>query len=281
MTQHSSAYLRNQLDALQDFREAFNHFMDLHDEGDITGPGLGYLPTCWPRDDADRQDVEQRTEAVAMEAGRCARVAGLTGTRVIVQGIGVVDPFVNWDNMLRPKAWMHPSELRRLIATAAGTLGALVAEAGEAERGTPELPTLGPTSLHPVVWTAASPFWTMHQLTAAVRAAAEAVVQNVKDLGVKNDIQDTPMWLQLFSDAAPVAGRPRLRWPGEPDDQDVKTMQGGLRHLATGVQMTIRNPSTHTKLTLTEQEAFERLATLSLLCRFVEMCNVERVDDNT
>lgn len=279
MTQHSSTYLRTQREALEGFREAFTSFMELHEEGSMLGPGLGYLPTCWPREGADAQDVARRANEVATHAGRCARVAKLTGLHMHVQGLGRQDPFINWDNMLRPKAWLYPSELQRLIAQAKGNLGAQISEAEEAEREAPELPTLGPTSCHPVVWEAAAPFWTMHQLPAAVRAAADAVVREAKNLGVKNDLQETSLWQQLFSDAPPAPGRPRLRWPGDPDDLDVKTMQGGLRQLAPGVQMTIRNPSTHTNISLTEQDAFERLAALSLLYRFIEICRVERADE--
>lgn len=38
--------------------------------------------------------------------------------------------------------------------------------------------------------------------------------------------------------------------------------------------MTVRNPATHRGMVLTEQEAFEHLAVLSLLQRFVDRCDV-------
>lgn len=51
---------------------------------------------------------------------------------------------------------------------------------------------------------------------------------------------------------------------------------GGLRQLAPGIQMTIRNSAAHGLGELDEQLALERLATLSLLARWVEDCEVVR-----
>lgn len=253
--------------------------MELHIEGSMSGPGLGLLPTCWPADGADPAEIERRTEEVSRLSGECSAVAEVTGAWVGVQGIGTVDPFSNWDTMLRPKAFLFPSELRRIISRSLGVLSALIAEAEDAEKSA-TLPVLGPASLHPTVWNAAAPFWAMHQLRAAVRAAAEAVVNAAKGLGVRNDIAETALWQQLFSANDPTPGRPRLRWPGDPDDRDVKTMQDGLRQFAPGVQMTVRNPATHAQGVVNEQEAFELLAALSLLSRFVDRCEVRSFEES-
>ena len=51
-------------------------------------------------------------------------------------------------------------------------------------------------------------------------------------------------------------------------------MNDGLRQYAPGVQMTIRNPATHAAEALPEQDALERLATLSLLARWVSECDL-------
>ncbi|MCA0307838.1 MAG: TIGR02391 family protein [Actinobacteria bacterium] len=277
MTQHTAAYLRRTYESLKQLQAAFDSFMELHQEGSMSGPGLGYLPTCWPKEGADPAEVSRRTDEVARLSGECAAVADLTGANMGVQGVGAVDPIMNWDTMLRPKAFLYPSELSRIITRCLGVLTSKIAEAEEAER-TVELPVLGPASLHPTVWNAAAPFWTMHQLQAAVRAGADAVVDAAKGLGVRNDLPETSIWQQLFSTNDPMPGRPRLRWPGDPEDRDVKTMQDGLRQFAPGVQMTVRNPATHTQSALTEQEAFELLATLSILSRFVERCEVLSAD---
>jgi hypothetical protein len=49
-------------------------------------------------------------------------------------------------------------------------------------------------------------------------------------------------------------------------------MHDGLRMFAPGVQMLVRNPAAHSTEQWTEQEALERLATLSLLAGWVSTC---------
>lgn len=90
---------------------------------------------------------------------------------------------------------------------------------------------------------------------------------NVKSTTGRNDIAETALWQQTFSDRSAVPGQPRLRWPGDPDNRDVKNMNEGLRQFAPGVQMTIRNPAAHSLDEFSEQEALERLAVLNLLAR--------------
>lgn len=84
---------------------------------------------------------------------------------------------------------------------------------------------------------------------------------------------------QLARDAAQVLrsalpGRPRLRWPGDAKDCDVINLNDGLRFFAPGVQLLIRNTATHGTDDLGEQDAIDRLATLSLLARYVEACDL-------
>jgi hypothetical protein len=51
-------------------------------------------------------------------------------------------------------------------------------------------------------------------------------------------------------------------------------MNGGLRQFAPGAQMTIRNAVAHGTDDLSEQDAMERLAVLSLLARWVDECDL-------
>lgn len=53
-------------------------------------------------------------------------------------------------------------------------------------------------------------------------------------------------------------------------------MNDGLRRLAPGMQMTIRKPAAHGLDALGEQEAFEQLAALSMLTRWMDECRVVR-----
>jgi uncharacterized protein Ymh len=90
----------------------------------------------------------------------------------------------------------------------------------------------------------------------------------------RNDISETALWQETFSDRPPSPGKPRLRWPGEASNRDVKSMNDGLRQFAPGVQMTIRNPAAHSSTAIDEQAGLERLAALSLLARWVDQCQL-------
>src|SRR6476661_6675043 len=103
----------------------------------------------------------------------------------------------------------------------------------------------------------------------------------MKQLTGRNNASDTSLWQQAFALADPQEGKPRLRWPGDSDDQDVKTMQAGLLSFAPGVNMVIRNPATHVADDFTEQDGLEQLATLSVLAKFVDRCVVVSVDGAT
>lgn len=97
----------------------------------------------------------------------------------------------------------------------------------------------------------------------------------MKQLAGRGDAPDTSLWQQAFSKDAPQAGKARLRWPGLSDELDVKTMNEGLRQFAPGANMVIRNPATHVDGDMSTQHALERLATLSLLARLVDGCDIE------
>nr|WP_249776587.1 TIGR02391 family protein [Leifsonia sp. C5G2] len=135
-------------------------------------------------------------------------------------------------------------------------------------------PEIEPSRLHPVVWSTAQRLWNDGHLRLAVAAAAEAVTGQMKQLTRRNDAADTTLWQQAFSERPPEVGKSRLRWPGDPTDQGVKTMNDGLRQFAPGVNMVIRNPATHTDEEIAEQDALEKLAVLSSLMRFVDRCEV-------
>ena len=85
--------------------------------------------------------------------------------------------------------------------------------------------------------------------------------------------------------AAPEPGKPKLTWPGGSDDKTVKSMRGGLEPLAkalnalaTGLNLTVRNVTTHTRTELSEQEAMERLAAYSYLARLLDRCETASAD---
>jgi hypothetical protein len=141
------------------------------------------------------------------------------------------------------------------------------------ERDAP--PQAGFDGLHPLVRDAARALWTNQHHREAVAAAAEALVSSVKVRTDRYDLLDTPLWQEAFSANPPSAGRPRLRWPGNPEDRLVRSMNDGLRQFAPGMQMTIRNGAVHSSDDMAEQEALERLAALSLMARWLDACVIE------
>jgi hypothetical protein len=196
-------------------------------------------------------------------------VTSLTNTFIGVQGVGVVDPIAAWHTITGPKPVLEPPDILSACDLAIGRLDGLIRKA-EAEAP----PTIGAASMHPLVWNAAKRLWRDGHFRAAVAAAADALVAQVKIMTGRNDIAETALWQETFSDKPPTPDKPRLRWPGEPSHRDVKTMNDGLRQFAPGVHMTIRNPAAHSNAELGEQDALERLATLSLLARWVDECQL-------
>src|SRR4051794_34010700 len=51
----------------------------------------------------------------------------------------------------------------------------------------------------------------------------------------RNDVDDTVFWQQTPSTGGgPTATRPKLVWPGDPNDKTLKGIREGLNHLASG-----------------------------------------------
>ncbi|MFD8781212.1 TIGR02391 family protein [Kitasatospora sp. NPDC059599] len=74
--------------------------------------------------------------------------------------------------------------------------------------------------------------------------------------------------------------------PPAPTDKTNRSMRGGLEPLAnalnnsvTGLNLIVRNVTTHTRDELAEQEAMERLAACSYLARRLDQCEVRTVEE--
>ncbi|MET4622958.1 hypothetical protein ABIE18_004438 [Arthrobacter sp. 2762] len=139
-------------------------------------------------------------------------------------------------------------------------------------------PTMKADALHSLIWDAASLRWESGHYTDAVQRAATALSGHVKDLTGRYELGDNELMTQAFSLSAPQAGKPRLRWPGKDDDLTVKAMRIGILNTAQGVFSAIRNPATHTTDELPKQEALEQLASLSVLARWIDRCELVRVE---
>lgn len=284
MAVYSADYLRRLLAAVEDFERAFEAWMVTQVESDHMS-SRGLMPTVWTKDRQDAAKVRSLELDVAEAAGAAARAVSVTGAHIAVAGIGAIDPIANWSLMSAPKALIAPQDIRTTAATIRGRLHTLISEAEAAEES--GIPGFAPSQLHPIVWSAAAAHWTTHQYRVAVREASEALTVHWKTKLGRTDVNDTVFWQQTLSPGDPEQGRPKLTWPGDPSDKTTKSMRGGLEpltkalnSLATGLNLTIRNVTTHTRDELGEQEAMERLAAYSYLARLLDKCEIGKVQED-
>lgn len=259
-------YLRAVAQAVTEFRTALEEFLKLHVENPVA---RGIAPAVLPIDAADPAEVERLRAKVDLAAGRAMHAAPLTGVYVWVNGAGQIDAITAWQSMTRPKPLLESVDVLGSVDQMLGRLEALILKA-EAEAP----PKVGTAGMHPLIWGAAGPLWRDGHHRQAVAAAAEALIAAVKGRTDRRDIPDTSVWQMAFSEKDPIAGDPRLRWPGNQLAQDVANMNKGLRLFAPGVQMTIRNSAAHANVDVDEQGGLERLATLSLLARWADECQL-------
>lgn len=58
----------------------------------------------------------------------------------------------------------------------------------------------------------------------------------------------------------------------------IEPLAKALNNLATGLNLTVRNVTTHTRKELSEQHALERLAAYSYLAHLLDECQIDRGD---
>ncbi len=141
-------------------------------------------------------------------------------------------------------------------------------------------PAMSADAFHPLIWGAASRRWAVDHYSDAVQRAATFLNAHIQDLVGRHDVSDTELMREVFSTAEPVPGKRRLRWPGDPNDLTVRSMRVGILNLAQGAFAAIRNPATHATEEVARQEALEQLATLSMLARWIDNCDVAEVPSN-
>lgn len=139
-------------------------------------------------------------------------------------------------------------------------------------------PRLSAGSMHDMVWKAASAQWTTGHRNEAVLAAAKAVNSGLQAKLGRRDLSEAKLVREAFSEKDPETGRPRLRFPRIEDDQTRSSMQQGVMAFRAGCFQAIRNPVGHLpndEHELSEQDALERLAALSLLLRWIDEATLE------
>ncbi|WP_234443326.1 TIGR02391 family protein [Streptomyces cellulosae] len=178
MATYSADYLKRLLAAVERFEEVFERWMETQVESDHV-QSRGQFPTVWTKDGQDEAVVRTREFDVAEAAGAAARAVAVTGAKIAVAGIGVLDPIENWSLMSAPKALFAPQEIRTTAARVRGRLSMMLSEAEEAAESA--TPGFVPSELHEVIWTAAAAHWTTHQYRVAVREASEALTVHWKN----------------------------------------------------------------------------------------------------
>jgi Protein of unknown function (Hypoth_ymh) len=81
---------------------------------------------------------------------------------------------------------------------------------------------------------------------------------------------------QAFSDKDPEPGKSRLRCPGNPASETVRSLQEGARAFAVGTFQAVRNPAHHMSGDWNPVDAFHHLAALSQVAHYFRYWNVDR-----
>ena len=145
----------------------------------------------------------------------------------------------------------------------------------------PRGPTLAAEGLHRWVWHAAVNLWDGENFKQAVSAAAAAVEAQTQLKLDRGDLSGTDLYTQAFKvDKIGTNGR-RLRFPHIEEltsdgkrNQDWTSAHQGAMSFGQGCAQGIRNLNTHGTGELPEHEALEYLASLSVLARWVDTCEV-------
>lgn len=142
-------------------------------------------------------------------------------------------------------------------------------------------PTLAANRLHPWVWDAAASLWDDGYFGKAVEDAYNKVQRQTQQSVGRLNLYGKDLYAQAFSLEDPTADMPRLRFPHldkTEQEQSWRSAHQGAMHLGMGCAQGIRNPQAHPSDDITEQEALEQLAALSVLARWVDECMTVGVD---
>lgn len=137
-------------------------------------------------------------------------------------------------------------------------------------------PELSAAELHPWIWNGASSLWHSGHYREAVEGAIRKLNAETQNKVGRRDVSETDLFKQSFSLDEPKVGKRRLRRMKDDGSDTYKSVQRGAMAFAEGVFAGIRNPLSHeAEHELSEQEALEYLAALSVLARWVDRSTVE------
>ncbi|MGN7131910.1 TIGR02391 family protein [Rhodococcoides corynebacterioides] len=137
-------------------------------------------------------------------------------------------------------------------------------------------PELSAAELHPWIWEGAKSLWQSGHYREAVGGAIRKLNAETQNKVDRRDVSETDLFKQALSMDEPKVGKSRLRRMKDDGSDTYKSVQRGAMALAEGVFAGIRNPLSHeVDQELSEQEALEYLAALSVLARWVDQSDVE------
>lgn len=139
-----------------------------------------------------------------------------------------------------------------------------------------DAPDLSAAALHPWIWSGASSLWQSGHYREAVGGAIRKLNAETQNKVGRRDASETDLFKQAFTMDGPKPGKARLRRLKDDGSDTYRSVQRGAMSLAEGVFAGIRNPLSHeVDQELSEQEALEYLAALSVLARWVDQSDVE------
>lgn len=284
MSTYSADYLRRLMVSVDKFSEAFEAWAETQVEATYMG-ARGIFPTAWTKEGQDPVEVAKLELEVAEKSGAASVATSVTGSYIVVQGMGALDPIANWSFMTAPKSPLTPRDVRMTVANVRGRLQAML---DDAEADTPGgLPAFSPALWHPVVWGAAAPQWVIHQYRVAVAEGAESLTHYWKTRLGRQDADASVFWQEtLNASVGARPGRPKLVPPGDPAARTTRSLKAGLQdlgpalqQLAKGLNLAVRNVAAHERQELSEQDAMEMLSAYSMFARMLDQCEVEFADE--
>ncbi len=139
-----------------------------------------------------------------------------------------------------------------------------------------DAPDLSAAELHPWIWSGAKSLWQSGHYREAVEGAIKKLNAETQNKVGRRDVSETDLFKQAFSMEHAKPGKARLRRMKDDGSDTYKSVQRGAMTFAEGVFAGIRNPLTHeSDQELSEQEALEYLAALSVLARWVDQSQTE------
>ena len=137
-------------------------------------------------------------------------------------------------------------------------------------------PELSAAELHDWVWSGAKSLWQSGHYREAVEGAIKKLNAETQNKVARRDVSETDLFRQAFSLDSAAIGKTRLRRMASDGSDTYKSVQRGAMAFAEGVFAGIRNPLSHeADQELSEQQALEYLAALSVLARWVDESEVE------